>query len=292
MDPDEALRRYEAARANGDQQEAYDAAEALYGWLHRGGFRPRGYTQRKHAEVVAFYRENRALGRASGSGFKRTHALHIPGTTGYTLCGERATAKDLGSPSETTCYYCAHFWAKEHGGGTLVGGKGRARGKTGVHPPSCRCSSCSLFVSGKKGRSGGSAGAMTPEAVAHALREHLAPVLGNRVWRVNGPTSISPSVHVIFANVPRGASELDALNADKNAMISVSSAEWDRGSSAARAAQGPVKITASGAASYQAPPASLVTATQFSGRGMRMRKKSGTPSQVIAHVVKFFKEHA
>lgn len=487
MDPDEALLKYEAARASGDKQGAYDAAEALYGWIDRGGFRPAGYTQRKHAEVVAFYRKNRALGRASGtggrasdkhekmvatyttapeaydytgfgavdlgvvghtdrgkpirkvmnpeagvdyqrgryasgmnmaadeaewkklvsyklvtkvgaasgmaagraSGFKRTHALHIPGAAGYTLCGERATAKDLGSPAETTCYYCAHFWAKQHGGGTLVGGKGQARGS--VHPSSCRCSACSLFVRSKgkaagkkrsktvvavaiavassggrkpkrpkgrsngamtghaihlpgkgtrtlcgrpvgshetgtlanvscdtcarawvkasphgkggfigtgrgplggKGRSGGATGAMTPEQVAHALREHLAPVLGDRVWRVNGPTALSPSVHVIFANVPRGASELDALNADKSAMISISSAEWDRGSREARAAQGPVAITASAPARYETPPASLVTTTQFAGRGMRMRKKSGTPAQVIAHVVKFFKEHA
>lgn len=66
MDPNEALRRYRLAVEEGDEEEAYEAAEALRAWLDRGGFRPRGL----HAQEERALRRDAAAGRGHASGRK------------------------------------------------------------------------------------------------------------------------------------------------------------------------------------------------------------------------------
>jgi hypothetical protein len=117
----------------------------------------------------------------------------------------------------------------------------------------------------KAGRASGKSAyediALTPEDVVGIIEGQYNPPF---LFRVVGPTSLSPSVQVVFALVPKGAPELDAINAQTQAMISISSPEWDR--------------THSGAA---AGPAMSVTAKQFRGTPGFFRTVTGSPGKII-----------
>jgi len=126
-------------------------------------------------------------------------------------------------------------------------------------------------------------GAMTAHEVADTLRARLTPILSGYVWHVSGPGSLSPSVHVAFSLVPKGSSELDALNARVQAMISISARAWDRSRAAANI--GPVNIMGRGPASYPIEPSDSVTAAQFRGTRGLLRARTASPEKIVEYVV-------
>ena len=62
MDPNQAYEDWLLALTDKDKEAAVDAAEALAGWLKRGGFEPRGWTQQHRAEFIAWCDEHDVTG--------------------------------------------------------------------------------------------------------------------------------------------------------------------------------------------------------------------------------------
>ena len=58
MDPNAAYENWLLARTDNDREAAIDAAEALAGWLSRGGFEPHGWTPQHRAEFTAWCDEH------------------------------------------------------------------------------------------------------------------------------------------------------------------------------------------------------------------------------------------
>jgi hypothetical protein len=79
-------------------------------------------------------------------------------------------------------------------------------------------------------------------------------------------------VYVTFASVPKGSSELDALNSKHNVMVSITDGK-DYGT----------PIWQSGG-----PAPDKVQAKQFRGNA-KFRAKSGPPDKVVAYVIQWFK---
>ena len=94
------------------------------------------------------------------------------------------------------------------------------------------------------------------------------PELHGFLFRADTGLRLGPedAVYVTFANVPRGSSELEAINSKKQAMISITAPTWPR----------------------NAEVPGRVTAKQFRGRGLKYRTKTGTPKQIVASIVDFF----
>lgn len=140
--------------------------------------------------------------------------------------------------------------------------------------------------------SAGQAGAMTSSHVAAELRRRLLVVSHgspqNPPYLLHVAAGLEPGVPLAglsdvvmltFAMVPPGSSQLDVLNAPRSAMVSVRAPEWSE--------QAVTKLGPYGSRSIGHIPAARIRAEQFSGRGTRMRAKTGTPEQVIRHVVAF-----
>jgi len=79
-------------------------------------------------------------------------------------------------------------------------------------------------------------------------------------------------VYITFASVPKGSSELDALNAKHNVMISITDGKDY------------------GAPTWQSggPAPDKVQAKQFRGNA-KFRAKSGPPEKVVAYIIQWFK---
>jgi len=75
MDPDQALANYRRAIEDGDEDDAFDAADALVGWLNRGGFKPKGLDaaelKRIRKTFVTGYK--RVYGAGAFTGYKRVY---------------------------------------------------------------------------------------------------------------------------------------------------------------------------------------------------------------------------
>jgi hypothetical protein len=135
----------------------------------------------------------------------------------------------------------------------------------------------------------GTPGAMTSNQIAGVLRHELAwlepyefrVVPGSETTLLHG---LMDDVTIYLAMVPRGSSQLDAMNARRSAIVSIHAPEW---SQRAVEALGPY-----GSRPIGEIPAARVRAEATSSHGMRMRAKTGTPEQVIRHVVAFFRKEA
>lgn len=124
---------------------------------------------------------------------------------------------------------------------------------------------------------------MTSREMGLELVELLSPLLYGSMFKVsNGEqpplAGISDHVMVTWANVPDTAPELDALNAQKQIMLSIEAPEWEQ-RRVDRSMIGRI-------------PVSKVKVHAFRGNSRSFRGKTGTPQQVIMHIVKWFHEHA
>ena len=124
--------------------------------------------------------------------------------------------------------------------------------------------------------SGGTSRPTAAEMVAEILAT-LDPFLGHRILRVDRGVHLDDSdgVFVTYANAPAGSGQLAVLNAPASATISIAD----------------VKKYGPAAWRHDAPAPEAIMAKQISGRGPKMRAKTGTPRQVLAHVLKFFEQN-
>ena len=123
----------------------------------------------------------------------------------------------------------------------------------------------------------------TASEVIKELKEALAPKFGHNIFKIDTGARIGPedSVYIVYASVPKGSSEVDALNAKSSPMISISSAKgekWLRGQPA------PSKLEA---AWFRG---TLVGNKNY-GSTIKFRKKTDTPAKIIKYVIDFFKTH-
>ena len=105
------------------------------------------------------------------------------------------------------------------------------------------------------------------EAVVAALRAALQPLFRAYAFKIDDRASFTPAVHVLFHNVPMGASDLDYFNAKKQIKISIEG--W--------------KTTKD--------VAEKLKVRQFQQRGVKFRGRSGKPSAVVNAVIKWFKSN-
>ena len=117
----------------------------------------------------------------------------------------------------------------------------------------------------------------TAVEIATAILSALEPAFGGRVLRVDRGVHLddSDAVFVSFANVPAGSGQLATLNAPSSTTIAITDVK-KYGPSAWRRDQ---------------PAPDAIMARAISSRGPKMRAKTGTPRQVVDHVLKFFEQN-
>jgi hypothetical protein len=111
---------------------------------------------------------------------------------------------------------------------------------------------------------------MTAEAMAAHLNHALHGLYGPYEFHV-GPAhrlGVEESLHITFASVPRGSSELQALNAKHNLMLSVTAPKGSRWTE-----RGTAPLT--------------VTVEKFRGNA-KFTKKTGPVDKVLGYIVQYF----
>ena len=109
------------------------------------------------------------------------------------------------------------------------------------------------------------------------LAEYISSKVGHSPYKLQvydtyrkGPLAgVGGGVIITFAKVPKGASELDALNAPVNFMLSIHAPEWHEAKTALRLARGEPRDVS----------VSKVTVKQFNGR-TKVRARTGKPRAV------------
>jgi hypothetical protein len=115
------------------------------------------------------------------------------------------------------------------------------------------------------------------EMVADAKRE-LDPIFKGFEFHVQHPRSLAneDGFMITFARAPEGSSEMDSLNAPMHIMVSIGD------------------VMSHGPAIWQQgqPAPERIKAEQFRGRGIKMRAKTGTPSEVFRYVIQWFRSNS
>jgi hypothetical protein len=112
------------------------------------------------------------------------------------------------------------------------------------------------------------------------LEKALHPTFGHKLLKIGTGPRIGPddSVYVVYASVPKGSGEIDALNAKSSPMISIHSAVvrgWPRGAPA------PAKVTAHWFRG------TLVGDRNYKD-GLKFRKKTDSPAKIVKYIIEFF----
>ena len=112
------------------------------------------------------------------------------------------------------------------------------------------------------------------------LKKALDPIFGHKLLKIDTGARIGPedSVYIVYASVPKGSPEIDALNAKSSPMISISSAKnekWFRGQPS------PPKLEA---AWFRG---SLVANRNYKD-GLKFRRKTDSPDKIVKYVIDFF----
>lgn len=115
-----------------------------------------------------------------------------------------------------------------------------------------------------------------PTMIAMMKRE-LDPLFRGLLFRVERGQQLADddSIMIVFAQVPAGSPEIDALNSRVSLMLHIKDTRsygaplWKRG----------------------APAPAQVKVEQFRGRGIRMRATTGSAAHVVKYVVAWFKKH-
>lgn len=120
---------------------------------------------------------------------------------------------------------------------------------------------------------------MTSRAIVTALAERVGPMVAGQLFSVgNGEHGIlhhtNDHVTLTWAQVPATASELEALNARRSVMLTIEAPEWHQ-----------TRVTADRIGHI---PVTKVSVHAFRGDRRSFRAKTGTPEQVIAHIVGWF----
>ena len=102
------------------------------------------------------------------------------------------------------------------------------------------------------------------------LKKALDPVFRDWTFRVKAEDNFGQvqTIHIIYASVPKGSPELEALNAKQSLMLSIEGRPWEVGGPA------PAKVKVS----------------KFRGE-TKFRAKSGSPKQVVTYIINWFKKN-